>query len=283
MNQPKITLKWPGSVPEAERTGKQLAYDRAYRCDIGFEEGMPVGRAGAVLRPIGRGPNWKYELDGNPSEFEYWTANEALEELRRKLNSRELYVPSDCPNGAPLLISFHGWRREGESEISRWEETAEREKFVLLAPTSTNAQRYWGATESDGQKLRQMLYDTIARCSVDQRRIYLAGHSAGGYMALDLAFGHPDYYAAAVAHEPPNLARFLNLPLLRAARKIPISIWVGQDESNCEEAKMLTCALGEHYQTSIELVVLENHGHLDYHTRPKLPDEMWVFLKQHTL
>jgi len=283
MNQQKITLTWPSSVPKEERRSKQAAGDREYRCEIGHEEGMPEGRVGAVQRPIGAGPIWRYELDGSPSEWEYWTADEALEELRRKLNSREIYIPTDCQPGASLVLSFHGRGREGESEISRWEETAEREKFIVLAPTSTNAQRYWAGTEPDQQKLRKMLYETIANWSVGHRRIYLAGHSAGGYMALDLAFGHPEFYAAAVAHEPPYLARFLNLPFSRAARKIPISIWVGQNESNCVEAKMLTRALGEHYQTSIELMVLENHGHLDYHTRPKLPDEMWAFLKQHTL
>jgi len=281
------TTKHILTLPNDER---RQALERAqesegpHRCDIGPHEGMPPGRAGAIIRPDGSEPYWQYELDGTLSLYAYESADDALEELQRKLNSREYYFPNDCPDHAPLLVSFHGAGREGESEISRWESVAEREKIVLLAPTSVSPNLHWGISPDDVQKFESLFNRALHNWPIDRNRIYLAGHSAGAHFALKMALHHTDFFAAVAAHSPCYASCFLNPSLFPInARRVPTGIWVGDDDGNRAGGETLEAGLRLQYQVPTQLRVLERHGHRDYHKRPGLPDEMWSFLKQYRL
>lgn len=246
---------------------------------------MPHGQAGMVLSEVALGNTriWQYELNGLRSNYECESAEEALEELQRKLNSREYYMPADCPTDAPLLILFHGAGREGESEISRWEPIAEKEKILLLAPTSPNTQLWWGGSTQDHQKLSSELNNVLQSWPVNLRRIYVAGHSVGGRYALQIGFENPNIIAAVASHSPYMPVGFVHRVFPLEARRVPICVWVGDRDVNRHDGECLQRGLKDLRDISIDLKVLDDHEHRDYHKRPGLPHEMWGFLKNHSL
>ena len=69
----------------------------------------------------------------------------------------------------------------------RWWEVADKEGFILVAPTSTNNQRAtsWstGSTSADFGFIDQVLTDLKSNYNVDENRVYLNGQSNGSAMA----------------------------------------------------------------------------------------------------
>jgi dipeptidyl aminopeptidase/acylaminoacyl peptidase len=65
---------------------------------------------------------------------------------------------------------------------------------------------------------------------VDERRIYLAGHSMGGAGALYLGIKHKDKWAAVAASAPAVRTRFQNPDDLEQARELPFILIHGNDD-----------------------------------------------------
>jgi poly(3-hydroxybutyrate) depolymerase len=84
---------------------------------------------------------------------------------------------------APLLLLLHGSGRDGMSQINKWKELAEKEGFILAAPDSANS-REWSMNTDGPELLHQVVEAVRAKNSVDGKRIYLFGHSAGAVFAL---------------------------------------------------------------------------------------------------
>lgn len=110
---------------------------------------------------------------------------------------------------APLVVVLHGNRQQGEDveARSRWPELAAREGFGLVFPDGLN--KAWADLRDDAERAGQgppqgtddrgfllALVDfLIQRGVADPRRIYLAGVSNGGAMALSLACTNPERFA----------------------------------------------------------------------------------------
>ena len=102
----------------------------------------------------------------------------------------------------PLVLSLHGYgsssaRQDAYLGLSA---SADRDGFLLVEPDgSLDAQgkRFWNATDAccdfghtnvdDVAYLRAVIDDVIATHAVDLARIYVVGHSNGGYMAYRVA------------------------------------------------------------------------------------------------
>jgi len=100
---------------------------------------------------------------------------------------------------APLLVALHGYGSSGEA-LARYFRLDELDGFIVVAPDGTrdvHGNRFWNATEAccnlfgatvdDVAYLTAVLDDVQATHNVDSRRIYVAGHSNGGFMANRLA------------------------------------------------------------------------------------------------
>jgi len=101
----------------------------------------------------------------------------------------------------PLLVSLHTWSGDVEQRDPEMELEADRRGWIYLFPHFRGANRSPDACGSP--KAQQDILDAIdwvvGRYPVDTRRIYLAGASGGGHMAMLMAGRYPEKWTAVSA------------------------------------------------------------------------------------
>lgn len=132
----------------------------------------------------------------------------AQQEGRR---SYKLYIPSGYRPGAPvsLLVMLHGCQQDPDDFATgtRMNEHAEQHTFLVLypqQPKALNPQRCWNwflaanqeRARGEPAEIADLIEHVCQQYTVDRGRIYAAGISAGGAMALILAATYPDLVAA---------------------------------------------------------------------------------------
>ncbi|MBU2097734.1 MAG: alpha/beta fold hydrolase [Gammaproteobacteria bacterium] len=125
-----------------------------------------------------------------------------------------LFVPADYAANAPapLIVLLHGYGSSGlqQNGYMRISELVDRYGFVLATPDGTqetqgrNA-RFWNASEAccnfydndldDAAYVLAIINAVKASYSIDARRVYLIGHSNGGFMSYRTAHTYPDVIA----------------------------------------------------------------------------------------
>ena len=133
----------------------------------------------------------------------------------------DVYVPAGLRSrtAAPLVLLLHGCGQTPAefAAATRFPAAADRNGFLLVLPhqqSRHHPQRCWRWYETAHQRrdagepavlagiVAQVAAEAL-RWRVDQRRVYVAGLSAGGAMALTLAAVYPDVFAAAGVHSAP--------------------------------------------------------------------------------
>jgi polyhydroxybutyrate depolymerase len=115
---------------------------------------------------------------------------------------------------APLVILLHGYTSSAAQQELYFKLGAESERrgFLYALPDGTqeaDGDRFWNATDAccnfqgstvdDSAYLSRLIDQVKASHSVDARRVYLVGHSNGGYMAYRMACDHADQITAVVS------------------------------------------------------------------------------------
>lgn len=135
----------------------------------------------------------------------------------------EIRVPSgyDPSRPAPLLLVLHGYGAAGTFNDIYMKLTtiADAKGFFYVSPNGTRdkgGRLFWNATESccnfDGIAVDDVAYlsslvEEIRKAyAIDPKRIFVVGHSNGGYMANRLACERADLFAAAVSWAGANFA-----------------------------------------------------------------------------
>jgi polyhydroxybutyrate depolymerase len=128
----------------------------------------------------------------------------------------ELRVPASYENGTPmpLVVMLHGYSSFGVQNAAflGLQSASERHGFLLAIPDGTvdaDGNQFWNATDGccnfDGSTVDDVGYilavidDASVRFDVDPRRVYLVGHSNGGFLAHRIACEHGDTIAAVVS------------------------------------------------------------------------------------
>ncbi|HET9236118.1 MAG TPA: PHB depolymerase family esterase [Oligoflexus sp.] len=107
----------------------------------------------------------------------------------------------------PLVVFLHGVRSSAE-QTDLWlglTRVNDRQQFLLLMPNGiqdSKGLRFWNATPQccDDEKtgvddvayLSGLIEEAKTRFAVDPSRVYIIGHSNGGYMAYTMACSRPD-------------------------------------------------------------------------------------------
>ncbi|MHA6782116.1 extracellular catalytic domain type 1 short-chain-length polyhydroxyalkanoate depolymerase [Pseudonocardia saturnea] len=133
----------------------------------------------------------------------------------------DVYLPARLRRRTkvPLVMLLHGCTQTPAefADASRFTTVADRNCLVLVLPhqeSRHHPQRCWRWYEAAHQRrgagepavlatvLRQVTAEQ-SRWRIDPRRVYVAGLSAGGAMALTLAATYPDLVAAVGVHSAP--------------------------------------------------------------------------------
>ena len=126
----------------------------------------------------------------------------------------KLYVPGAYrAEPMPLVMMLHGCKQDPDDFAAgtRFNEVAEEQGFLVAYPAqsaSANGSNCWNwfephAQTRDGAEpsiLAGIVGEVGKAYRVDERRVYVAGLSAGAAMAVVLGETHPDVFAAVGAH-----------------------------------------------------------------------------------
>jgi len=142
-------------------------------------------------------------------------------EVDKTLQPYRLFVPSayDGKGARALVVALHGMGGDENSFFNGYQNgviKAEAEKrgwFVVCPKGRDSASMYRGAAETD-------VLDVIAEVRrlyrIDAARIYLMGHSMGGYGTWSVAMTRPDLFAAlgpvAGGGNPAGLEKIKHIP-----------------------------------------------------------------------
>jgi len=154
--------------------------------------------------------------------------------------SYEVHVPASYGGRepVPLLMVLHGSSASGAVMrlYSRFNECSERNNFIVAYPDSLGP--YWNdgrvdmnsvsykANIDDVRFISGLIDQLVSRYSVDAGRVYIAGFSNGGMMALRLGIAIPEKLAA-ISSVSGLLPKHLSY--LRPARPLPVMIIQGTE------------------------------------------------------
>lgn len=195
-----------------------------------------------------------------------------------------LYVPDGVSTAtqAPLLVLLHGSRRNGLSLVEKWKDLAKKEGVIIVGPDSLES-RGWRIPDDGPDFIHELVEFLKAKYPVNQRRVYLFGHSAGAGQALILALLESEYFAATAVHAGALRAGG-NSYIERAQRKMPIAIFVGTNDQlfPLPLVRATRDALNARGFNS-ELNEIKGHTHWYYDRAPEINRSAWEFLRNHQL
>ena len=165
-----------------------------------------------------------------------WAGGQFIEGLfTNKAGTRayKLYVPKGYHGQAlPLIVMLHGCTQNPDDFAAgtRMNVLAEREQFLVLYPaqsTSSNQSKCWKwfhATDQQRERGEPSIIAGITRKILstyhcNARRVYVAGMSAGGALAVIMGVSYPDLYTAIGVHSGLPYGAALDLPSALAAMK----------------------------------------------------------------
>ena len=171
-------------------------YDRADRGDVSpgtFHFHDEIAKANEILDAIEAGSD---PFAGKHGDFR----KAYLSSVDHTLQPYRILIP-EVYNGrspAPLVVALHGMGGDENSMFDAYngalKPAAEKNGFITVCPKGRDsASMYRGSAEQD---VMDVLAEVRRDYKIDPNRIYLMGHSMGGYGTWSVAMNHPDIWAA---------------------------------------------------------------------------------------
>jgi predicted esterase len=201
---------------------------------------MTVGSVGSCSTP-------SYTLTPNPTPY-----------VRYKPTEYYLYLPPDYSPDRdwPVFVGVHGTGGSGANCLSRWQEYADEERFVLVCPSLADEGGGW-YQEAGERLLKKIIRQVEQECRI-QKRVFLAGFSAGAEFIQGYAFHYPESVAGVAVLSAGNYYE----PSTLRAKEIPFLVVIGDQDNpvGIKSARLFTEVL-EQKGFSIALHILPDVGH----------------------
>jgi poly(3-hydroxybutyrate) depolymerase len=190
-----------------------------------------------------------------------------------------LFVPDTvaAATPAPLILLLHGSGRNGLSLVEKWQDIAKKQGFILAGPDSLDSQA-WRSPDDGPEFLHELIESLKSKYPIDERRVYLFGHSAGAVYALFISLMESEYFAGTAVHAG-SLPSSANSLMEQAKRKIPIAIFVGTNDTffPLPVVRATRDALNSRGY-SVQLIEIKGHTHWYYDRAPEINRSAWEFL-----
>ena len=155
-------------------------------------------------------------LDSGPGAPDHGAPDSKLKAVFGGTRPVTLSVPSgyDGSKAVPLVLVLHGYGATGwvQERYLGFKSLVDQEGFLLAAPNGTLdklGKLFWDATDAccnfysskvdDSAYLATLIAEIRAVYRVDAKRVYLVGHSNGGFMSYRMACDHADLLAAVIS------------------------------------------------------------------------------------
>ena len=186
-----------------------------------------------------------------------------------------LFTPAR-PGPAAAVVLLHGAGGQPEPMVEAWKTLARKENIVLIAPVLPRVAAFEAIAPAI---FRCVVEDAKQVAAIDARRVYLFGHSMGGYLAYDGALLESQYFAAAAVHAM-GIDKDYEGIVGRAQRKIPLAIYVGeQDQLVSLDDVRRTQKLLKKAGFDVHYVEMAHHDHDYFAVADEVNADAWRFMK----
>ncbi|HKQ80221.1 MAG TPA: prolyl oligopeptidase family serine peptidase [Blastocatellia bacterium] len=222
-NKPDLLLAIPSvefaaSMIEMVNSG-QLSLERADIKSV-------IVKAAATLDQINRGEHPLRAIRGDV----YWAYRSAVDET---VQPYRFYIPKsyDAKQKWPMVVALHGMGGDENSFFTGYDNgairrIADERGYIVVCPKGRGpVSMYLGSAERDViDVIKEMKRDF----SIDDDRVYLMGHSMGGYGTWSVAVNNPDLFAAIgpISGGGTPLSR----PRLKAISRVPWIVVHGDND-----------------------------------------------------
>ncbi len=152
-----------------------------------------------------------------------------------------LYVSSKVPSSGnfPLVMVLHGLGSNPQlvMNVTGLNKKAEREGFVALYPAALGEPTYWNVGGFVGKIddfafLKGLIAHVKEKYNIDEKRVYIAGHSNGGIMAYWLAAAIPEQIAAVGVVSGAIGAQYKGFEIVpnKPGKPVPVVVFHGQED-----------------------------------------------------
>jgi predicted esterase len=180
----------------------------------------------------------------------------------------------------PALLLLHGAGDHPPHFIEAWKSFAAHKHIVLIAPELPRTLAFEAVAPA---VFKCVVEDAKQQAAIDPLRVYVFGHSMGGYLAYDAATLDSEYFAAVAVHAmgiAPEYASIVD----HAKRKTPIAIYIGDRDQLVPIAGVQrTRDLLQKAGFTVHYVELTDHDHNYYDLADRINADAWKFLTQYQL
>jgi predicted esterase len=236
-------------------------YDLANAAEINFERidfAAQLKEAGEMLDALEKG---KDPLAARRGDFK----KAYLSKVDSTLQPYRIFVPAgyDRSKPAPLVIALHGMGGDENSYFDLYangavKAEAERRGYIVACPKGRKpASMYVGDAERD---VIDVLAEVRRDYNIDPTRIYLTGHSMGGFGTWSIAMNHPHIFAALApiaggSMTPKGMSKIAHIP--------QIVVHGDDDKTVPVERSRAMVAAGKEFGVTMKYIEVPGGNHVD--------------------
>jgi predicted esterase len=180
----------------------------------------------------------------------------------------------------PAILLLHGAGDHPPNFIDARKSFAAQKQIVLIAPELPRTLTFEPLAPA---MFKCLVEDAKLKASIDPRRLYVFGHSVGGYLAYDAATLDSEYFAAVAVHAMGIAEEYVSI-VDKAKRKTPIAIYIGDRDQLVPIAGVQrTRDLLRKAGFPVHYVELRDHDHNYYDLAGQINADAWNFLSRYEL